>query len=106
MDAGRSVRVGCCGLRSAASTGAAGSASKSSPANLRRITGLREMPCGNLRQLEEDAHGECGARSERAPGSRARGFLTAECVGDVLAERCCVCLRQPLEAAVLHEDWR
>src|SRR6185437_12157584 len=72
------------------------------------ICGFRElpqMPRGCLRDLEEDPHGECSARSERSSRGGACRFLADKCAGDVLLEGYRVRLWEPVEATLLHKDW-
>ena len=72
---------------------------------LHRLAGMPEMPCGHLRALEEDTDGERRARSARASGcdhSRSQHEQRLEVHEGAGGS----CLRQHLEAALLHEGRR
>ena len=74
--------------------------------DLCRLGRVQEMPRGNLRALEQIENGERGARSARASRRDHSRSLQARPARHFHQGRYRVRLRQPLEAALLHQDRR
>ena len=74
--------------------------------DLCRLGHVQEMPRGNLRALEQIENGERGARSARASRRDHSRFLQARSARHFHQGRYRVRLRQPLEAALFHQDRR
>ena len=60
----------------------------------------------DLRELEENTHGQRGARSSRASRRHYSRSRHEQCQQEIHQGRCCICLRQHLEAALFHQSRR